>query len=61
MTGGAVTGTYASKGGSSSIIYNLSREVQLGETRTNSYTQPGNGVEDTAGNDLATLLRSISL
>jgi hypothetical protein len=54
MSGGAVTATYASGSGSSSLVYNLSRTVLQVETGTDSYTQPGNGVEDTAGNDLAT-------
>jgi len=54
MSGGAVTATYSSGTGSSSLVYTLSRTVQYGETGTHAYTQPGNGIEDTSGNDLAT-------
>lgn len=53
-SGGAVTATYSSGSGSSSFVYNLSRTVYQGETVTVSYTQPGSGIEDAAGNDLAT-------
>lgn len=53
MSGGAVTATYSSGSGSSSLVYSLSRTIQSGETGTHSYTQPGNGIEDAAGNDLA--------
>jgi hypothetical protein len=54
MSGGAVTATYSSGTGSSSLVYTLSRTVQYGETGTHAYTQPGNGIEDTSGNDLDT-------
>ena len=53
MSGGAVTASYSSGSGSDTFTYNLSRTVNSGETGTASYTQPGNGIEDTAGNDLA--------
>jgi hypothetical protein len=53
MSGGAVTASYSSGSGSNTFTYNLSRTVNSGETGTASYTQPGNGIEDTAGNDLA--------
>ena len=53
-SGGAVTPTYASGSGSDTLVYNLSRTVGVGETGcTIAYTQPTNGVEDAAGNDLA--------
>jgi hypothetical protein len=56
MSGGAVTATFSSGAGTSSLVYSLSRKVLQGETGTHSYTQPGspagNGIEDTAGNDL---------
>jgi hypothetical protein len=55
LSGGACTATYASGSGTSSRTYNLSRTVNQGETGTYGYTQPGNGIEDTAGNDLATI------
>jgi hypothetical protein len=53
MSGGSVTLTYSSGSGSSSLVYTGSRTVFSGETGTLNYTQPSNGVEDTAGNDLA--------
>lgn len=52
-SGGAVTATYASGSGSAALVYTLSRTILQGETITRSYTQPGNGIEDTSGNDLA--------
>lgn len=55
LSGGACTSTYSSGSGSSSLVYTLSRTPQLGETGTEAYTQPGNGIEDSSGNDLATL------
>lgn len=53
MSGGAVTLTYVSGSGSASLVYSGNRTVQLGESGTLAYTQPGSGVEDSAGNDLA--------
>jgi uncharacterized repeat protein (TIGR02059 family) len=57
-SGGAATLTYSSGASSSTLIYTISREIQQGETVTLSYTQPGNGVEDLAGNDLASFSAS---
>jgi hypothetical protein len=54
MTSGGVTLTYSSGAGSSSLVYTGSRTVYSGETGTLAYTQPSNGIEDGAGNDLAT-------
>ena len=56
MSGGAVTMSYASGSGTSTLVYNLSRTIGIGETGTISYTQPGSGVEDLAGNDLASIV-----
>lgn len=53
-TGGAVTATYSTGTNSTSLYYALSRSIAPGETVTISYTQPGNGIEDTFHNDLAT-------
>lgn len=53
FSGGAVTATYSSGDGSADLVYSLSRTIGLAETGTVAYTQPGNGVEDSAGNDLA--------
>lgn len=57
MSGGAVTATYSSGSGSSTLVYTLSRTVLSGETKSSGldYTQPGNGIEDASGNDLVTL------
>jgi hypothetical protein len=53
-SGGATTLTYASGSGGTSLTFNVSRTVLGAETGcVNSYTQPGNGIEDLAGNDLA--------
>lgn len=54
-SGGAATLTYVSGSGSSTLVYTISREIQYNETATVSYTQPGNGIEDSAGNDLANI------
>ena len=61
LSGGAITGTYASGNGTAAILYNLSRTVGATETGTNSYTQPGDGVEDASLNDLATLSGAVIL
>jgi len=55
MSGGAVTLSYSSGSGTSSLVYSLSRTVYSGETVSTglTYTQPANGIEDTAGNDFA--------
>lgn len=53
MTSGGVTLTYSSGSGSSSLVYTGSPVVPSGDTVTLSYTQSGNGIEDAAGNDLA--------
>jgi hypothetical protein len=55
LSSGSVTASYASGAGTSALTYNLSGTVNSGTTGTVSYTQPGNGIEDGAGNDLATL------
>jgi hypothetical protein len=55
LSGGAVTMTYASGAGSSSLTYSLSRTIFTNETGTIAYTQPGDGIEDTSLNDLATI------
>lgn len=54
-SGGAVTPTYSSGAGSSQLTFSLSREPDPSETGcVLGYTQPTNGWEDAAGNDLAT-------
>jgi len=59
LSGGAATLTYSSGSGSSQLIYTISRTVAANETGTISYTQPGNGIEDTAGNDLASFSNTV--
>jgi len=54
-SGGASAMTYASGEGSTALVYNLARRIESGETATIAYTQPGDGIEDASGNDLATL------
>ena len=51
LTVGSPTG-----GGSTTLTYTLEDPVMLGETVTLDYVQPGNGIEDTAGNDLASIV-----
>ena len=53
-SGGSVTPTYSSGSASDTLIYTLSRTIGSHETGcTVAYTQPTNGVEDAAANDLA--------
>ena len=54
---GAVGLTYASGSGTSTLIYTGSPTVGAGETVSAGldYTQPGDGVEDLSGNDLASI------
>jgi hypothetical protein len=54
MSGGAVTMTYSSGSGSSTLIYTLSRTILQGGTGTIAWTNQANTIEDTSGNDLAT-------
>jgi hypothetical protein len=54
MSGGAATLTYASGDGTLALIYTWSRTIEETESGTLAYTQPGDGVEDLAGNDLDT-------
>jgi len=51
-SGAAATLTYASGSGTNTLVYTISRAIQSSETATASYTQPGDGIEDAAGNDL---------
>ena len=55
LSGGAATATYSSGTGTAYLVYSLSRTVASGETGTYDYTQPGNGIEDSSGNDLASI------
>jgi hypothetical protein len=47
--------TYSSTPSTRELTYTLDRTVADTETVTIAYTQPTNGVQDIAGNDLATL------
>lgn len=52
LSGGAVSPTYSSGSGFTSLVYNLNRTIYSDETGDLSYTQPTNGIEDSLGNDL---------
>lgn len=54
---GAVTLTYASGSGSTTLVYTGNVTVYTGDTVSSglNYTQPGNGIEDAKGNDLANI------
>jgi hypothetical protein len=51
-TGGAATLSYVSGDSSTTLVYYSSRDILSTETLTTSIAQPGNGIEDLAGNDL---------
>jgi hypothetical protein len=54
-TQGANTLTYASGSGTSTLVYSLTKTIYKDETfSVESYTQPGNGIEDASGNDMLT-------
>jgi len=54
LSGGAVT-LSSPVASTNTITWTLSRTVNAGETcSANAYTQPGDGIQDAAGNDLAT-------
>ena len=53
-SGGAATVSYASEQYSTALVYTTSRVILSTETLTTTYTQPTNGIEDNAGNDLVT-------
>lgn len=53
--GAAVTLAYSSGSGTSSLVYATSRTISDTETLTYSYAQPGDGTQDTSGNDLASV------
>ncbi len=55
LSTGSATATYSSGSGTNSLIYTLSNTVPYDTTGTIAYTQPGDGIEDDAGNDLVTL------
>ena len=55
MTGGAVTMTYSSGTGTTTLVYTLSRTIYQGETGTFSWTTAANKIEDSAGNDWASV------
>lgn len=57
MSGGTGEGmSYSSGSGSANLVYTITgRTINSGETGTVAYTQPGNGIEDVAANDLATI------
>lgn len=52
-SGGPATLTYAAGAGNAVLRYAISREIAAGETATLSYVQPGDGIQDADGDDLA--------
>ena len=53
-SGGAASVTFNSgESTATSLVFTISRVIGVGETITRTYVQPGNGIEDSAGNDLA--------
>lgn len=57
VSGGAATATYSSGSGFDTLTYTLSRTISNTETLAKiNYSQPGNGIEDAAGNDLSTFV-----
>jgi len=55
LSGGAVTAVYDSGIGTSAVVYDLSRAIYTPETGTLAYTNPGNGLEDSQGLDIANI------
>lgn len=55
LSSGSVTATYSSGSGTSALAYTLSSTIASGVTGDVAYTQPGNGIEDSDGDDLANL------
>jgi hypothetical protein len=55
MIKGALTMAYSSGSGTNTLVYTLSRAVKTGETGTVAWTAAANTIEDTSGNDLATI------
>ncbi len=55
LSTGSATATYSSGAGTNSLVYTLSSTVDNGTTGTLAYTQPTDGLEDGAGNDLVSL------
>ena len=55
-TGGAdINCTYFTGTGTNTLVYALGTTILSGETCDLDYTQPGNGIEDSSGNDLASI------
>ena len=54
LTGGAATWTYSAGNTTANHTFTINRTVIDTETGTLAYTQPGNGAEDSVGQDLAT-------
>lgn len=51
--GAAITLSYTSGDGTDTWVWTASRAATRNETFTRTYVQPGNGIQDLAGNDLA--------
>jgi hypothetical protein len=57
-SGWAATVSYSSGAYTSTLVYTTSRPIYATETLTITYVQPTDGVEDNAGNDLASITNS---
>lgn len=53
--GANITATYSSGSGSNSLVYTLGTTVNSGDTCNLDYNGAANGIEDAAGNDLASI------
>lgn len=54
-TGNDIAGAYSSGDGTDTLVYTLASTVVIGETVDVDYIQPGDGVEDVGGTDLASI------
>lgn len=55
-SGAAATLAYTSGAGTTTLVYTISRTIASIETATVNYMQPGNGVENAGGADLASIV-----
>ncbi|MEM7002010.1 MAG: hypothetical protein AAF529_14575 [Pseudomonadota bacterium] len=61
LSGGAATVAYQSGANTNTWLFTLSRVMEQAETGTLQYTQPGDGVEDLAGDDLTSFTADIQV
>lgn len=58
-SGADIAGTYSSGDGTSALVFTLGNAVLDTDTLTLDYAQPGNGLEDGSGNDLASVVDAV--